>query len=628
MAEFLPMSKSEMQALGWEQADIIVVTGDAYIDHPSFGPAIIARVLENAGYKVAVISQPDWHDLTDFRKLGEPRLAFFVSGGNIDSMVCHYTAARKPRSDDYYTPGGKAGKRPDRAPIVYANMLRRAYSNKPIVIGGIEASLRRCSHYDYWTNKVRHSVLVDSGADLLVYGMGELASAAIADALDAGIPVSQITYVNGTCYKTPNLENVTDYTEIPSHMEVCEDKIKYCKAFMHQMQESDGVRGKRLVQAYERGYVVINPPSPPLTTQQMDEVYELPYTRLPHPSYTEHIPAIDEVEFSLTSCRGCFGGCSFCAITYHQGRIIQSRSHNSIINEARLLTEKPNFKGYIHDVGGPTANFRAPACKNQLEHGACKNKACLSPRCKNLEVSHDDYISLLRKLRDLPKIKKVFVRSGLRFDYIMYDKCDRFLRELIEHHVSGQLKVAPEHVSSKVLALMGKPENKLYNEFVRKYMALNNKLCKKQFIVPYLMSSHPGSDMNAASELARYLKKNKMRPEQVQDFYPTPATLSTTMYYTGLDPRTLKKVYVPKTVEEKAAQRAMLQYYRVENHARIREALIKARRSDLIGYGENCLVPPEKSFKPSPKSGRARSSYGSSSRKSSSKQSGKGKRRR
>lgn len=595
MANFLPMSKEEMSALGWEQADIIIVTGDAYIDHPSFGPAIIARVLEHAGYKAAIISQPDWHDLSDFRKLGEPRLAFYVSGGNIDSMVCHYTAAKKPRSNDNYTPGGIAGKRPDRAPIVYANMLRRAYSNKPIALGGIEASLRRASHYDYWTNKVRHSILVDSGADLLMYGMGELSSVAIADALDAGIPVSQITYIPGTCYRTPCLNDVSDYIIMPSHAEVCSDKIKYCEAFMHQMRESDGVCGKRLVQEYERGYVVINPPSPPLTTQQMDEIYGLPYMRMPHPSYKEHIPALDEVEFSITSCRGCFGGCSFCALTYHQGRIIQVRSHKSILEEARLLTSKPNFKGYIHDVGGPTANFRLPACKKQLEHGACKNKACLSPRCKKLEVSHEDYLTLLRELRSLPKIKKVFIRSGLRFDYIMYDKNDIFLEELIEHHISGQLKVAPEHISPKVLSLMGKPENKLYNAFVKKYNMLNKKLNKKQFIVPYLMSSHPGSDINAAIDLALYLKRNKMRPEQVQDFYPTPATLSTTMYYTGLDPRTLKKVYVPKTFEEKSTQRALLQYYRAENHEKIRDALKKAHREELIGYGDDCLVPPKSS---------------------------------
>lgn len=594
MSGFLPMTKEEMRALGWDGCDIIIVSADAYIDHPSFGPAIIARVLEDAGYRVGVIAQPDWHTTDDFTRLGEPRLAFYVSGGNIDSMVSHYTVAKKRRSNDFYTPGGVAGKRPDRAVIVYSNMLRRAFRNKPICIGGIEASLRRASHYDYWSNKVRHSILIDSGADLLMYGMGELASVAVADALDAGIPVSEITFVDGTCYRTNDLENVVDYIEMPSHEEVTTDKIKYCEAFMLQMNECDGVRGKRLVQGYEKGYIVINPPSPPLTTRQLDKVYDLPYTRLPHPSYKEHIPAMDETEFSITSCRGCYGGCAFCALTYHQGRIVQARSHESILREAKLLIKKPNFKGYIHDVGGPTANFRAPACKYQVERGACKNKPCLSPRCKNLEVSHDDYRRLLKELRELPGVKKVFVRSGLRFDYMLYDDDDRFMTELIKYHISGQLKVAPEHVSDKVLRLMGKPEHALYEQFVKKYKALNKKLGKDQYIVPYLMSSHPGSDMNAAIELAMYLKRNHLKPEQVQDFYPTPATLSTTMYYTGLDPRTMKKVYVPKTFEEKAAQRAMLQYYKVENHPAIRSALIRAGRRDLIGYGENCLVPPEK----------------------------------
>lgn len=594
MSKFLPMSKSEMKALGWDRPDIIIISGDAYIDHPSFGPAIIARVLENAGYKVGVIAQPDWHAPDDFKKLGEPRLAFFISSGNIDSMVCHYTSSKKRRSNDYYTPGGKAGKRPDRATIVYSNMVRQAFPHIPVAIGGIEASLRRAAHYDYWSNKVRHSILTDSGADILMYGMGELSSVQIADALNAGIPVSEITYVDGTCYRTNSLDNVYDYIEMPSYQEVCSDKKKYCRAFMLQMEEADGIRGKRLVQGYEKGYIVINPPSAPLTIQQMDEIYSLPYMRLPHPSYQEHIPAFDETEFSLTSCRGCFGGCSFCALTYHQGRIVQVRSHDNIIAEAKELIKKPNFKGYIHDVGGPTANFRAPACKNQLKVGACKSRPCLSPRCKNLEVSHEDYKQLLIKLRKLPGVKKVFVRSGLRFDYIMYDRDDSFLKELIAHHISGQLKVAPEHVCNKVLSLMGKPSHKVYQEFIAKYNALNKKLGMDQYVVPYLMSSHPGSDMNAAIELACYLKRNGLHPEQVQDFYPTPTTLSTTMYYTGLDPRTLKGVYVPKTYEEKAAQRAMLQYYKAENHDIIRSALKKAKRADLIGYGPNCLVPPLK----------------------------------
>lgn len=596
MSGFLPMTKKEMKALGWDMADIIIVSADAYIDHPSFGAAIIARVLENAGYKVGIIAQPDWHTPEDFMRLGKPRLAFYVSGGNVDSMVNHYTAAKKPRSTDFYTPGGKAGKRPDRAIIVYSNMIKRAYKDIPVAIGGIEASLRRAAHYDYWSDKVRHSVLTDSGADLLMYGMGERSCVEIADSLNAGIPVGELKYIAGTCAKTTTLEGVTDYIEIPSYGEVSSDKKKYCEAFMTQMNENDFIRGRRLVQGYEKGYIIINPPSAPLSMQEMDDVYALPYMRRQHPSYKEHIPAIDEVKFSITSVRGCYGGCSFCALTYHQGRIISARSHESIINEAKYLTKDKDFKGYIHDVGGPTANFRAPACSDQLKRGVCKNKACLSPRCKNLEVSHEDYKRLLIELRNLPGIKKVFIRSGLRFDYIMYDKDDSFLRELILHHISGQLKVAPEHISDKVLLLMGKPANSIFNDFQKKYAALNKALKKDQYIVPYLMSSHPGSDMSCAIELAMYLKKHGLHPEQVQDFYPTPSTLSTTMYYTGLDPRTMKKVYVPKTMEEKSSQRALLQYYKAENHPKIRAALIKAGRRDLIGYGENCLVPPEKNI--------------------------------
>ena len=596
MSDFLPMTKKEMKALGWDMADIIIVSADAYIDHPSFGAAIIARVLENAGYKVGIIAQPDWHTPEDFMRLGKPRLAFYVSGGNVDSMVNHYTAAKKPRSTDFYTPGGKAGKRPDRAVIVYSNMIKRAYKDIPVAIGGIEASLRRAAHYDYWSDKVRHSVLTDSGADLLMYGMGERSCVEIADSLNAGIPVGELKYIAGTCAKTTTLEGVTDYIEIPSYGEVSSDKKKYCEAFMTQMNENDFIRGRRLVQGYEKGYIIINPPSAPLSMQEMDDVYALPYMRRQHPSYKEHIPAIDEVKFSITSVRGCYGGCSFCALTYHQGRIISARSHESIINEAKLLTKDKDFKGYIHDVGGPTANFRAPACSDQLKRGVCKNKACLSPRCKNLEVSHEDYKKLLIELRNLPGIKKVFIRSGLRFDYIMYDNDDSFLKELILHHISGQLKVAPEHISDKVLSLMGKPANSVFNDFQKKYAALNKALKKDQYIVPYLMSSHPGSDMSCAIELAMYLKKHGLHPEQVQDFYPTPSTLSTTMYYTGLDPRTMKKVYVPKTMEEKSSQRALLQYYKAENHPKIRTALIKAGRRDLIGYGENCLVPPEKNI--------------------------------
>ena len=588
---FLPMTRREMEELGWDRPDFCLVTGDAYIDHHSFGTAIIARVLESRGYRVAILAQPDWHSTEDFKRFGRPRLGFLVNSGNMDSMVNHYTAGKKPRSTDAYTPGGKAGKRPDRAVIVYVNRIREAYSRMPVIIGGIEASLRRFAHYDYWDDKVRRSVLVDSGADLLLYGMGEKSIVDVADAMDAGIPIREITYVAGSaCLMS---EPPEDAQVIPSFEEVTRDPEAYCRAFMAQHNEADPIRGRRLAQQNGREYVVVNPPSMPLSTREMDEVYALPYRRAPHPSYREHIPALDEVEFSLVSCRGCYGACNFCALTYHQGRIIQVRSHASILEEARHMIQSPNFKGYIHDVGGPTANFRAPACKKQLERGACAGRQCLFPeKCPNLEISHEDYRQLLKKLRELPGVKKVFVRSGLRYDYIMYDKDNRFFSELVQHHISGQLKVAPEHIVPRVLEKMGKPPRELYERFEQKYADMNRRCGKEQYLVPYLMSSHPGSDMGAAVELACWLKERGIHPEQVQDFYPTPGTLSTTMFYTGLDPRTLEPVYVPRSPREKRMQRALLQWFRPENAKIVREALIIAGREDLIGFGKNCLVRP------------------------------------
>ena len=593
--QFLPLTRQEMLARGWERPDFCLVTGDAYVDHPSFGTAIIGRVLESQGFKVAVIAQPDWKSVRDFQRFGRPRLGFLVNSGNIDSMVCHYTASKKRRSDDAYTPGGKTGARPDRAVIVYTNMIRQAYRNMPIIIGGIEASLRRFAHYDYWDDKVRRSILVDAGADLLIYGMGERPVVEIAQALAAGIPIGQITYVNGTCYQTASFQGVDAVKEIESFEQVRTDKQAYARAFLEQHRQTDAIRGQRLAQKHGDGYLVMNPPAMPLSVQEMDAVYALPYMRAPHPSYTEHIPGVDEVEFSITSCRGCYGGCSFCALTYHQGRRIQVRSHASIVDEAIQMTKSPHFKGYIHDVGGPTANFRQTACKQQRKNGVCPDRACLYPRCPNLEVDHEDYRKLLVQLRKLPGIKKVFVRSGLRYDYMMYDTNDAFFRELVEHHISGQLKVAPEHISDRVLARMGKPPRALYDQFVHKYRVLNQQLGKDQYIVPYFMSSHPGSDLHAAIELACYLKKTGQRPEQVQDFYPTPGTLSTTMFYTGLDPRTMEPVYVPRSYEEKRMQRALLQFYRKENAPLVRQALRKAGRADLIGYESHCLVWPERS---------------------------------
>ena len=548
-----PLSAQECKARGFDGLDFVYISGDAYIDHPSFGTAIIARVLQSRGFSVGILAQPDWHSVDAFRALGKPRLAFLVSAGNLDSMVDHYTAAKKRRSDDAYTPGGKAGKRPDRAVIVYANRCREAYPHVPVLIGGIEASLRRFAHYDYWDDRVRHSILYDAGADLLMYGMGERSIVEIAERLDAGVPVHEIRDVAGTCFRVNDAAEVPDAILLPSYTEVAADRRKYAEAFAVQFEEQDAIRGKRLMQPHEKGFLVQNPPQPPLSEAEMDAVYALPFTRRPHPSYREPIPAIDEVKFSITSCRGCFGGCNFCALTFHQGRVISARSHDSILKEAEKMTRDPDFRGYIHDVGGPTANFRKPACQKQLRSGVCKNRSCIGyERCPNLEVSHADYVSLLKKLRALPGVKKVFIRSGVRFDYVLYDKSDAFLRELCAHHISGQLKIAPEHIADRTLYYMNKTPHELYEQFISRYERMNAQLGKKQYIVPYLMSSHPGCTLEDAIALAEYLKKIGHRPQQVQDFYPTPGTVSTCMYYTGLDPRTMRPVYVPRKPEEKA----------------------------------------------------------------------------
>ena len=597
----LPMSPAELFDLcGVRTPDFVLVTGDAYIDHPSFGTAIIGRVLLSHGYSVGIIAQPNYQTEDSVRVFGRPRLGFLVNSGNMDSMVNKYTVAKKPRGTDAYTPGGKAGKRPDRAVNVYCRLVRKAYGDVPIVIGGIEASLRRFAHYDYWDNKVLPSILVSSGADLLVYGMGERQTVDLAEALDGGLDVHDITYIPGTAYLAGDLERVYEYDEIDGFEAVSTDKNAYCRAFLAQFREQDAISGHRLVQKHGESWLVVNPPAAPLSTEELDEVYDLPYTRLPHPSYKEHIPALDEVQFSLVSCRGCFGQCSFCALTFHQGRVIQARSHASLVREAKLLTKLPGFKGYIHDVGGPTANFRFPACKKQLTKGVCKDRSCLGFNpCKNMEVDHRDYVELLRKLRKVEGVKKVFVRSGIRYDYLMYDKDDTFIRELIKYHVSGQLKVAPEHIDDRVLECMDKPGGGLYERFVQRYMSINRSLGMEQYIVPYFMSSHPGSTLHSAITLAEYLKKSGQRPEQVQDFYPTPGTLSTCMFYTGMDPRTMQRVYVPRSPKEKAMQRALMQFFIPKNRPLVREALRAADRDDLIGYGKNCLVPPEKA-EPSP----------------------------
>lgn len=594
--QYLPISKQDMIDRGWDELDFIIVTGDAYVDHHSFGTAIISRVLENAGYKVGIIPQPNWKNTEDFMKLGKPRLGFLVNAGNMDSMVNHYTVSKKLREKDLYSPGGKMGLRPDRSTIVYCNRIREAYKNITILIGGIEASLRRFAHYDYWSDKVRKSILIDSGADLLVYGMSEKQIVEVANNLNDGLDIEYIRHINGTCYIVDNLENVYDYIEIPSYKEICEDKNKYAQAFKLQYEEQDPIRGKTIVQKHANKYLVQNKPEMPLTREELDVVYSLPFQKNYHPIYEElgGIPAIEEVKFSIVSSRGCFGNCSFCAIAFHQGRIVQSRSENSILEEAKEISNFKDFKGYIHDVGGPTANFRQPACKKQLKVGACKNKQCLSPNpCKNLDVDHSEYLELLKKVRKLPNIKKVFVRSGLRYDYIMADKDDTFFKELIKNHVSGQLKVAPEHVSHKVLKHMGKPGGPTYGKFTDKFYKINENLGLKQYIIPYLMSSHPGSTLEAAIELAEYLRDIRYQPEQVQDFYPTPGTLSTTMFYTGLDPMTMKELYVPKSKTEKAMQRALLQYRNPKNYDLVYTALIQAGREDLIGFGPKCLIKPK-----------------------------------
>ncbi len=596
---FPPVSRGELEARGIEQPDFIFVTGDAYIDHPSFGAAIITRVLESRGYSVALIVQPDWRSAEAFVALGRPRLAFLVSSGNLDSMVNHYTVSGKRRDTDAYAENGETGRRPDRAVIVYSNRCREAFPKTPLIIGGIEASLRRFAHYDYWDDRVRHSILYDACADALVYGMGERAIVALADALNAGGRIGELTGIPGTCVRVSSAEEAPDAVLLPSYSKVASDRKKYCEAFAVQAREQDAVRGKRLLQPHEKGFLLCNPPAAPLSTKELDEVYALPFTRRPHPSIRGHVPALDEVSFSITSARGCFGNCSFCALTFHQGRVVTSRSHESILAEAKRLTADPAFKGYIHDVGGPTANFRHPACKKQLLSGVCADRQCIGySHCKNLDASQADYTSLLKELRLLPGVKKVFVRSGVRYDYALLDRDDAFLNELIEHHVSGQLKVAPEHVSDRVLRCMNKPPHAVYERFVAKYEAINRRLGMRQFLVPYLISSHPGATLDDAIELAVYLKQTGHRPEQVQDFYPTPGTASTCMFFTGLDPFTLEPVYVAKSREEKAMQRALMQCHIRKNWPLIRKALKKAGRGDLIGSGKDCLVPAERPFSP------------------------------
>ena len=643
--DFLPISKEDLKKRNIDQLDFIIVTGDAYVDHPSFGTAIIGRTLESQGFKVGVIAQPNWHNTDDFKKLGEPKYAFLVNSGNIDSMVNHYTAAKKRRHDDLYSPGGKSGYRPDRAVIVYCNRIREAFKDKPIVIGGIEASLRRFSHYDYWDNKVRRSILVDSKADLLIYGMGEKTIIQLAEMFMYGAKIQNIKSIKGTCYLTKDISDLNNYIQIPSFEDTAEDKTSYGEAHKIQNLEQDPIRGKGLIQKHGDRYLVQNPPQLPLTNEEMDITYNLPFMRTYHPIYESQggIPAIQEVKFSITSHRGCYGSCSFCALTFHQGRIIQTRNADSIVDEAKLLTTLPDFKGYIHDVGGPTADFRHRACNVQENHGACKHKQCMFPKpCKNLIIDHNEYLSVLRRVRTLPGIKKVFVRSGLRYDYMIHDKDDTFFKELCEHHISGQLKVAPEHVTPRVLAQMGKPTREVYDRFVKKYFDVNKKLGKKQYLVPYLMSSHPGSDLNAAIELAQYVKNMGYTPEQVQDFYPTPGSLSTAIYYIGYNPMTGEKVYTPKTQEEKSMQRALIQFAVPKNYELVKKALITAHREDLIGNGKDCLIPanphrnkdsktkyPGKNkggFNPNPSSNRNNDT--SSKRKSNHSKSSRGKNKR
>lgn len=597
--DYLPICMDDMRKRGWSEADFVYVIGDAYVDHPSFGPAIISRLLERYGYKVCIIAQPDWKNDKSIDVFGKPRLGFLVCGGNMDSMVNHYSVSKKRRQKDAYSPGGEMGLRPDYATTVYCNLIRRTYKDVPIIIGGIEASLRRMAHYDYWSDKLKHSILVDSSADILSYGMGEHSMIEIAEALDSGIDVKDITYVRGTCYRTKDISNIPDDSIIlPNYDSLTADRLEYARSFYTQYVNTDPYSAKTLVEGYgTRGYVVQNPPAYPLTQMEMDDVYDLPYMNNYHPVYEAKggIPAISEIKFSLTSNRGCFGGCSFCALTFHQGRIIQTRSHESLIREAEQMTHDPDFKGYIHDVGGPTANFRHKSCAKQDKYGVCTNKQCLFPEpCRNLKVDHKDYIELLRKLEAIPGVKKVFIRSGIRFDYVMADSSDEFLKELCEKHISGQLRVAPEHVSDNVLKMMGKPKNSVYESFIARYQRVNDKTGKKQFVVPYLMSSHPGSTLKEAVELAEYVRDIGYMPEQVQDFYPTPSTISTCMYYTGVDPRTMQPVYVPHNPHEKAMQKALMMYRKPENYDLVKEALIKAGRQDLIGFDKKCLIRPRK----------------------------------
>jgi len=601
---FLPISRADMNERGWEQLDFLYISGDAYVDHPSFGHAIITRVLEDKGFNVGIIPQPDWKSSEAFMVLGRPKYGIFISSGVIDSMVNHYTVSKKPRRDDSYSPGGKAGYRPDRAVIVYSNKVKEVFKGLPVIIGGIEASLRRFAHYDYWDNKVRRSILLDSRADLLIYGMGERPVVEVATLLKQGVAIEKIRDIRGTACLASNEElpgnDGQDILVLPSFEEVSSDKAKYAMAFKIQYDAQDAITGSTLIQSHGDRYVVQNPPTRPLSVKEMDKVYALPFERTYHPVYEEYggIPAIREVEFSITSHRGCYGGCSFCALNFHQGRTIQNRSSASIVNEAKKLVWLPGFKGYIHDVGGPTANFRHKACIQQEKKGVCKERQCLYPKaCKNLIVDHSEYLNLLRELREIPEIKKVFIRSGIRYDYLMLDKNDEFFIELCEHHVSGQLKVAPEHVVNRVLEKMGKPGRHVYDKFVEKFYEINKRIGKEQYLVPYLISSHPGSDLKAAVELAEYLRNNRYAPEQVQDFYPTPGTLSTCMFYTEIDPRNMEKVYVPKSAREKAMQRALLQYSRRENYALVYEALKLTGREDLIGFNAKFLIPPPKTNK-------------------------------
>lgn len=594
-SDFLPLSRQEAQERGWSELDFIIVSADAYVDHASFGTAIIGRLLESQGYRVGIIAQPNWRTDQDFLELGTPRLAFLVAGGNIDSMVSHYTAAIKRRRDDAYSPGGQAGLRPDRATIVYANKLRSLFKQTPIILGGLEASLRRFGHYDYWSDKVRRAIILDANADLVVYGMGELAILEIADALAAGIGVEYLNYIRGTVYRTSEPPNDADALYLPHYNGITADKKQFAHSFAQQYQNTDPISGQVLVEQYDECYVAQNPPARSLTSDELDSIYRLPFTRQYHPSYEAQggIPALEEVKFSLLSSRGCFGDCSFCAITFHQGRTIQARSIDAIVEEAQELTEDPEFKGYIHDVGGPTANFRVRACKHQVKHGVCRNRQCLFPKpCRQLQPDHSEYLSLLQKLRQLPGVKKVFIRSGIRYDYLLADSNSKCFQDIVKHHVSGQLRVAPEHVSAQVLHYMKKPGVEVYEEFSRQFYYLTKKAGKEQYLVPYFMSSHPGSTLHDAIELAEFIRDMGFNPEQVQDFYPTPGTLATCMFYTGLEPLTMKPVFVAKTKREKAMQRALIQYRNPRNYSLVLAALTEAKRTDLIGDGPHCLIRP------------------------------------